>query len=1177
MTEVFRIVAKIQTNAKVAIAELGAVHSAGAKMATKLRASFMKVANFATKILKVAIVAVGVAAAVMFVSAVKRAAAFEQSMAMVKAVTGATGKEFEDLEKKAKSLGQTSKFTMVQIAEGMEFLGRAGFTTNQIIDAMDGVVALAASQMMELGRAADITSNILTAFGLDAGEASRVANLLAATAASANVNVEMLGETMKYAAPLAEAAGWSLESMAAAAGKLGNAGIQASMAGTALRMVIATLMEASEPTAEALEKLGLTMEDLKDRSGNLLSFSEIIGIFEEAGADASNMLDLFGKRAGPAMAILLKEGQDSLEAYTEEITGTSAAFEQMAIQQDTLSGQTTILKGSWDLFMVTMGQKIIPHLKTLVQDILIPMVNRMVEWAEKTDIIDKLMAKFNATIKWIIDNGPKLLSIIKGIGLAIAAMGIAGFVASMGPLQLIIIAVTAALVLAKEGWSGLKDMLAKVHPLLPKIALGFAAIVAVKLSLWVGTAISSFASLAAMLGAAGPVGLAIAAALAGLYLLRKVLMGAAEDAQIAIDKAEDLEGALSKAATSTERMTIATEAMGAILNIAGGELVGLVENGGMSIITLSEIGNRMEEMGKAAIAAGGSNASMIKRIRDGVADILNDYTDLVPGVSDALDRINERIGKAGEEVEELGDTTEETTVQFQQMGGAFDEFGASIDAFGPRAVETTEATEDLGDVTEEFAETTRFTAEALEDEREAIVETGGALADLGAETDETGDAVDGLGDDLEETGEEAETLSEKFLRLKEAFEATTVGSYEQSQAIDDLKSFYGVLVTAQETLVESGIEVDQALLSMIKNTRKLIDVTIEVEKETTSFVGLLKKAWKDMIDNAKSAGEILFETATDMWSMLKTTVIDTLGNMLNGIVDYYRDRENAAKDHADEILGIEEDHLKRSEDLESGYQDNLTDADLTYKRKREDIETDYRRALQDCAIDDVDRRTQIENDYREDMEDAATSYARRREDLEIGYTDAVGDLADDRQLMLDEEADAYEEQEQTIWEYLGAMLHDLLVAVRSELMLAFAKHLALAAAWALIPPLFVANPSAIGHGAAAAGLLAASLGLALAGFAKGALVSGPMVGLVGEGPDDELIMPLNRSVLADVGAGIVQATQAEGMSMSSQEITINVAEGATFHVREEGDIDRISRALGDEFDIRLREEGLVLA
>ena len=96
------------------------------------------------------------------------------------------------------------------------------------------------------------------------------------------------------------------------------------------------------------------------------------------------------------------------------------------------------------------------------------------------------------------------------------------------------------------------------------------------------------------------------------------------------------------------------------------------------------------------------------------------------------------------------------------------------------------------------------------------------------------------------------------------------------------------------------------------------------------------------------------------------------------------------------------------------------------------------------------------------------------------------------------------------------------------------------------------------------------------GFGEVGIAMGPMMGIVGEGPDSELMLPLNRSVLADVGQGIVQATQTEGMSMSSQEITVHIFEGAELHVREDADIDRISRSMGDEFVIRLREEGLVV-
>jgi TP901 family phage tail tape measure protein len=388
--EIFRLFGTISINKASAIKDIKAVNAAGSSFGTKMGNVFKKIG----KVAKVAFAAIGVAAAGIFVKAIKSAAEFEQAMAMVQAVTGATAEEFDEMNDKAKQLGRDTKFSMTEIAEGMEFLGRAGFETTEIIAAMDGVTALAASQMMDLGRASDITSNILTGFGLSADEAERTANLLAATAASANVNVEMLGETMKYIAPLASAARWSLEETAAAAGKLGDAGIQASMAGTSLRMAIASLMEAQSgesPLNEALDKLNLSIDDLEDSEGNLLSLAEVMGVLKGAGADAGNMLDMFGKRAGPAMTILLNEGQASLEAYTKQLTGTDAAFEQMAIQLDTLEGQWTVMKGSISLLFQTLGESMMPVLKDLLKNHIIPLINRTQEWVESIGGIRGMM------------------------------------------------------------------------------------------------------------------------------------------------------------------------------------------------------------------------------------------------------------------------------------------------------------------------------------------------------------------------------------------------------------------------------------------------------------------------------------------------------------------------------------------------------------------------------------------------------------------------------------------------------------------------------------------------------------------------------------------------------------------------------------------------------------------
>ena len=127
----------------------------------------------------------------------------------------------------------------------MQYLAMAGWDTNEIIAAMPGLLDLAAAGATDLGAAADIVSDVMTAMGMEANEASRAADVFAKAATSSNTTVEMLGETMKYAAPIAHTFGMSLEEVSALAGMMANAGIKGSQAGTALR---ASLLRMSKPT-----------------------------------------------------------------------------------------------------------------------------------------------------------------------------------------------------------------------------------------------------------------------------------------------------------------------------------------------------------------------------------------------------------------------------------------------------------------------------------------------------------------------------------------------------------------------------------------------------------------------------------------------------------------------------------------------------------------------------------------------------------------------------------------------------------------------------------------------------------------------------------------------------------------------------------------------------------------
>ncbi len=203
-------------------------------------------------------------------SVVKPAIGFELAIARVGAITNeaAGGKGFKSLTKQARELGRTTQYTASQTAEAMQFLGMAGLNTNEILSATPEILNLAIAGNMDLGRTADIASNILTGFNMKAERTAEVADVLAQAARNTNVNVEMLGQTMKFVASAASAVGGTLQETAALAGVLGNAGIQSTMAGTMLRSAYLRLAAPAKAGAKALgtmrEELKISAEEMPD-------------------------------------------------------------------------------------------------------------------------------------------------------------------------------------------------------------------------------------------------------------------------------------------------------------------------------------------------------------------------------------------------------------------------------------------------------------------------------------------------------------------------------------------------------------------------------------------------------------------------------------------------------------------------------------------------------------------------------------------------------------------------------------------------------------------------------------------------------------------------------------------------------------------------------------------------
>lgn len=281
-------------------------------------------------------------------------AQFESGMNKVRAVTGATGDDFDSLSGQAKELGRTTQFSATQAADAMGFLGMAGFSTNEIMAAMPSTLQLAAAGAMDLGRAADITSNILTGYGLEVEELGHANDVLVKALTSANVDLSQLGDAFKYVGPVAKGAGIRFEEAAAAIAMMGNAGIQGSMAGTSLRGAITRLLNPTAQVSGAMNRLGL---NVKDTEGNLVSIEEIVRQLEVSGASTADMMMIFGQRAGPAMAALVEQGSEALANMTEELANSGGIAERVAtIQMEGLSGAMLRLKSAWEGVLIAFAE-----------------------------------------------------------------------------------------------------------------------------------------------------------------------------------------------------------------------------------------------------------------------------------------------------------------------------------------------------------------------------------------------------------------------------------------------------------------------------------------------------------------------------------------------------------------------------------------------------------------------------------------------------------------------------------------------------------------------------------------------------------------------------------------------------------------------------------------------------
>lgn len=324
-----------------------------------------------------------------FAGGIQGAAEFEAAMSRVKAATDGTAEQMTALTKAAQGAGTSTKYTSVEAAGALENLAKAGLSAGDSIKALPAVLALARAGDVELATASEYVTKAVMGMGLAFDDAGRVADVLAKGANATNTSVEGLAQALSYAAPVANSLGLSLESTVAMMGKLADAGIDASRAGTALNSVLSQFQNPATKFRQELGALGIVTNNFDDALRQLAAKGP-------AGAKAINAV---GLEAGPGLRALLNQGMGALDELAEKLRNAEGSAAAAAkTMQDNFSGSVLGLKSVWQSAVEVLNTPVLPVLRKGVDE-LTAAIRRGIE--------DGTIARFGQTLAVGFENALK--------------------------------------------------------------------------------------------------------------------------------------------------------------------------------------------------------------------------------------------------------------------------------------------------------------------------------------------------------------------------------------------------------------------------------------------------------------------------------------------------------------------------------------------------------------------------------------------------------------------------------------------------------------------------------------------------------------------------------------------------------------------------------------------------
>lgn len=790
---------------------------------------------------------------------VKQIASFDQSIAQIRALMGpqALQKDIDAVSAKARELGATTVFSGTDAAGAMAELVRAGFNTEQAMTAAGAALDLAAADSLDMATAAGITANILASFAMSADQATHASDVLAYAANASQTDVQGVGEAMKFVGTVAKATGVTLEDSAAAIGTLSNAGLEASMAGTGLRSVLAGIVGPTNNAKKAFDALGLNYtkvaSTLREKDGLVKSIEMFADAQKRLGNDtefAAKMITIFGERGGPAILALTSK-VDNLKQLADGMKNVDGVARQMAdTMTDSLVGAWKELESAAEELMLQLGDAGLKGLLRGTAEALGAFGRGLAGMSEETGKASKMMEGFNAMGTALRDN----LNLVKLTIITLAGVIVGRLVGAMVLQMRTTIAATMENV---------------------RYQMTLAAMAGVTRTTAIATTAATVATnglRVAMAALGGPVGLIITLATSAAAAV--MLFG--DNAESARDKVQALGSELDTLAT---KWTTATEKQ------RGYILLDTQDSMAKNAAGLAEINKQLAEADAArsalaklgparapTVISGGtmSGAGMMdsrqmdrEKLRSqGLGD--KEYRDLQYAREEALKQQTEYMTTINQmKSGQLGVQTAiaDTTTEIKTNTVAVEENAETTKAAQKELRQFQQAAESVMKSANPLAAAQKEYNENLATLERMAGMSSDALEKLGYTHDQVRAATAALGTEWAKQQKELDPLYKKYDDLRKAMESAAKSARPAATAQEEYNKRVAeaneLLAMSDTQLLASGVTRDQV-------TQGIKDMTTELEENTKKAAtnGKQAETWETMW---KRAIERIDDSFVDLW------------------------------------------------------------------------------------------------------------------------------------------------------------------------------------------------------------------------------------------------------------------------------------------------------------------------